>query len=149
MFSLSTFRTQLVNILHLQESPHRTALAFAIGVFIAFAPHYGLHTVSVVLCAWAFRLNYLVVFLGALVNNPWTIIPIIGATLYTGFALFGMPPTSSFNWEDIHINNLYEIISQYLLPFIVGGCLLGVVGAIVAYPVMLYTIRRYRTLNAK
>lgn len=149
MFSLSTFRTQLINILHLQESPHRTALAFAIGVFIAFAPHYGLHTVSVVLCAWAFRLNYLVVFLGALINNPWTIIPILGGSLYTGFALFGMPPTASFDWGDIQLENLYDIISQYLLPFIVGGCILGVLGALLSYPIMLYTIRRYRAMKAK
>jgi uncharacterized protein (DUF2062 family) len=149
MFSLSTFRTQLTSILHLQESPHRTALAFSIGVFIAFAPHYGLHTVSVVLCAWAFRLNYLVVFLGALINNPWTIIPILGGSLYTGFALFGMPPTASFDWQDIQIENVYDITSQYLLPFIVGGCLLGVLGAILAYPMMLYTIRRYRAMKAK
>ena len=145
MVSLSTFRTQLVNILHLRESPQRTALAFAIGVFIAFAPHYGLHTVSVVLCAWAFRLNYLVVFLGALINNPWTIIPILGGSLYTGFALFGMPQTASADWRNIEMENLYEIINQYLLPFIVGGCILGVLGALLAYPIMLYSIRRYRT----
>lgn len=149
MFSLSTLRNQLINILHLHESPHRTALAFAIGVFIAFAPHYGLHTVSVVLCAWAFRLNYLVVFLGALINNPWTIIPILGGSLYTGFALFGMPPTASFDWGDIQLENLYDIISQYLLPFIVGGCILGVLGALLSYPIMLYTIRRYRAMKAK
>ncbi len=149
MFSLSTFRTQLFNILHLQESPHRTALAFAIGVFIAFAPHYGFHTVSVVLCAWAFRLNYLVVFLGSLINNPWTIIPILAGSLYTGFALFGMPPTGSFDLQNIQMDNLYHIISQYLLPFILGACLLGVLGAIVAYPIMLYFIQRYRAIKAK
>jgi uncharacterized protein (DUF2062 family) len=149
MFSLSTFRTQLSTILHLQESPHRTALAFAIGVFIAFAPHYGLHTVSVVLCAWAFRLNYLVVFLGSLINNPWTIIPILGGSLYTGFALFGIPPTVSSVWQDIQIENLYDIISQYLVPFIAGACILGMLGALLAYPTMLYTIRRYRAIKAK
>ena len=149
MVSLSTLRTQLISILHLQESPHRTALAFAIGVFIAFAPHYGLHTVSVVLCAWAFRLNYLVVFLGALINNPWTIIPILVGSLYTGFALFGMPPTASFEWQDIQIEDLYDIISQYLLPFIVGACILGVLAAFLAYPIMLYTIQRYRAMKAK
>lgn len=147
MFSLSTFRSQLTNILHLQESPQRTALAFAIGVFIAFAPHYGLHTVSVVVCAWAFRLNYLVVFLGALINNPWTIIPILGGSLYTGFAFFGMPPNTSFDWNEIQLDNVTDIISQYLLPFIAGACILGVVGALVAYPVMLYCIRRYRAVK--
>ena len=148
MFSLSTVRSHLVTILHLQEPPHRTALAFSIGVFIAFAPHYGLHTVTVVLCAWAFRLNYLVLFLGAFINNPWTIIPILAASLYTGFAFFGMPPSGSFDWENIQIENLYDIISQYLIPFVVGACILGTIGALLAYPAMLYAIQRYRALKA-
>ena len=107
------------------------------------------HTVTVVLCAWAFRLNYLVVFLGALINNPWTIIPILAASLYTGFALFGMPPTGSFDWQNIRLDNLYDIISQYLLPFIAGACLLGVVAALLAYPIMLYAIQRYRAMKAR
>lgn len=148
MFSITTFRSQLVQILHLQESPHRTALAFAIGVFIAFAPHYGLHTVSVVFFAWAFRLNYLAVFLGALINNPWTFVPILGGTLYTGFALFGMPQETSLHWQDIRMENIYDTLEPYLLPFIIGGCFLGLVGSLLAYPIMLFAIRRYRSFKA-
>ena len=148
MFTLSAVRTQLIQILHLQESPHRTALAFAIGVFIAFAPHYGFHTISVLVFSWAFRLNYLAVLIGSLINNPWTLIPILGLTLYTGLALFGVPQSSSFQWEDIHLEDLFDTIAPYLLPFIVAGCLLGIIGAIIAYPVMLFTIRRYRSLKA-
>ena len=148
MISLSTVRNQLVQILHLQESPHRTAMAFALGVFIAFAPHYGFHTISVVFFAWAFRLNYLALFLGSLINNPWTLIPILGFTLYTGLALFGMPQSSSFQWQDLHIENLWDSVAPYLIPFIVGGCLLGLFGAMLAYPIMLFAIRRYRTLKA-
>ena len=149
MFSFAAFRSQLTKILHLQESPHRTALAFSIGVFIAFAPHYGFHTLSVVFLAWLFRLNYLVVFLGALVNNPWTIIPILGVTFYTGFAVFGMPQSALANWQDLELEDIYGLISEYLLPFIVGGCLLGVLGALLAYPIMLYTLQRYRAIKAQ
>ena len=148
MFSLTTVRTQLVQILHLQESPHRTALAFAIGVFIAFAPHYGFHTVSVLLFSWAFRLNYLAVLLGSLINNPWTLLPILGLTLYTGLILFGIPPSSSLQWQHLRLETLFDTIAPYLFPFIVAGCLLGIVGAVVAYPVMLFTIRRVRSLKA-
>ena len=82
-------------------------------------------------------------------NNPWTIIPILVGSLYTGFALLGMPPTGTFDWQDIQMENLYDIISQYLLPFIAGACILGVVGALLAYPIMLYVIQRYRALKAK
>ena len=51
MLSLDQVRTALKQLLHLKESPHRTALAFAVGAFIAFSPTYGLHTLSVLFCA--------------------------------------------------------------------------------------------------
>ena len=145
MLSLKSVRDQLVQLLHLQESPQRTALAFALGVFIAFAPHYGFHMVSVVFCAWAFRLNYLALFMGAFLNNPWTFAPILGLTLYTGFTVFGISPTSTFDVTNLHLENLYESLAPYLIPFILGGCLLGLVGALLAYPIMLFVIHRYRS----
>ena len=144
MVSLKTVRDQIVQILHLQESPQRTALAFSLGVFIAFAPHYGFHTVSVVFCAWAFRLNYLAMFLGAFLNNPWTFAPILALTLYTGLAIFGTTPTPTIDFSQLSFANLFETLAPYLLPFIWGGCILGIVGALLAYPVMLFIIQRYR-----
>ncbi|GJL53147.1 MAG: hypothetical protein NPIRA02_02790 [Nitrospirales bacterium] len=148
MISLRNIREQLVQILHLQESPQRTAFAFALGVFIAFAPHYGFHTVSVVMLAWAFRLNYLAMLMGAFLNNPWTIAPILGLTLYTGLAAFGSPTTSPIDFSNLHIDNLFESLSPYLLPFILGGCILGLIGAVLAYPIMLCIIYRYRAVKS-
>jgi len=142
MVSLSTVRAQFGQVLHLHESPHRTALAFAIGVFIAFSPHYGFHTVSVFFFAWLFRLNYVAIFLGSVVNNPWTVLPILAGTLYAGLFVLGMPQRPPVNWQTIQIENLWSIISPYLFPFILGGCLLGLLSAFIAYPLMLFFIRR-------
>ena len=144
MLSFQYIRSQFRNVLHLQESPHRTALAFAIGVFIAFSPTYGLHTVTVALCTWGFRLNFLAIFLGALVNNPWTLAPILGLTIWTGFMLLGIPDSPSFQWETLTLENLYDVISPYLLPFITGGCVLGLSGALLAYPLALLIISKTR-----
>jgi uncharacterized protein (DUF2062 family) len=144
MLSIENLRSQFTNVLYLQEPPHRTALAFAIGVFIAFSPTYGLHTLTVVFCTWAFRLNFLAIFLGALLNNPWTIAPILGLTLWTGFLLLGMPDSTSFHWETLTLDNLYEAISPYLLPFISGGCVLGLAGSLLAYPIALMIISKTR-----
>jgi len=146
--SLKTIREQLVQILHLQESPQRTAFAFALGVFIAFAPHYGFHTASVVLCAWAFRLNYFAMLMGAFLNNPWTIAPILGLTLYTGFIVVGTAPTSTFDFSSLQFDNLFESLAPYLLPFILGGCVLGLIGALLTYPIMLFVIHRYRAAKS-
>jgi uncharacterized protein (DUF2062 family) len=144
MVTLESVRQQLTQVLHLKESPHRTALAFAIGVFIGFAPHYFFHTASVVLCAWAFRLNYFALFLGSFINNPWTFTPILAASLYTGLLLVGESSSIRIEWDHMTVDNMFEMLSPYLFPFIVGACILAIFGFIIAYPVMRWTITRYR-----
>lgn len=47
MMPLAILKEKLRQILHLGESPQRTAMAFAVGIFIAFSPAYGLHTAGV------------------------------------------------------------------------------------------------------
>lgn len=147
MVTIESVRQQLTNVLHLRETPHRTALAFALGVFIAFAPHYLFHTASVVFCAWAFRLNFLALFLGSLINNPWTLIPILAASLYTGMLLVGASSTTTIEWDQMRVDNIFEMLSPYLIPFLVGACALAIVGSLIAYPVMRWAIIRYRGLK--
>jgi uncharacterized protein (DUF2062 family) len=140
--TIESVRQQLREVLHLQESPHRTALAFAIGVFIAFAPHYLFHTASVVFCAWAFRLNYIALFLGSFINNPWTLVPILAASLYTGLLLVGGSSSTAINWDHMTMDNMFEMLSPYLIPFIVGACTLSIVGFVIANPEKRWTITR-------
>ena len=147
MVTREALRQRLRQVLHLQETPHRTALAFAIGVFIAFAPHYLFHTASVVFCAWMFRLNYMAVFLGSLINNPWTLIPILASSLYTGLFLLGKSSTITIEWNQLTMENLFDMLSPYLLPFLVGACTLATFCSILAYPLMRWTVTRYRNLT--
>lgn len=144
MFSLAHLRDQLRQILHLNESPHRTALAFAVGAFIAFSPTYGFHTISVFVLAWACRLNVAAVLAGSLINNPWTVVPILGATMWTGFISLGMPDTPPFEWRDLSLKALYDQVMPYAVPFIVGGFLLSTIAAVLAYAVAYVIISRYR-----
>jgi uncharacterized protein len=148
----SRIKKMTQQILHLGDSPSRTALAFAIGVFIAFSPLYGLHTISVLVCAWAFRLNLVAVFAGSLINNPWTLLPILGATMWVGLRLtpigtvtplvIGAPPP--FAWGDFTVQMLWHQLQPFFLPFVLGGTLLGIMAALLAYPVVLIGLRRYR-----
>ena len=142
--SRRSFRALLRQVLHLQESPERTALAFAIGVFIAFSPAYGLHTAMVVICTWLFGLNFVALLTGAFVNNPWTIVPILGATYWTGAWLLGHTETPTFNWADLSFSGIYEQVAPYLIPFALGGFVLSVIGSLLTYPVAYLIILRYR-----
>lgn len=144
MLSMESLRQRLAQVLHLQETPHRTALAFAIGVFIAFAPHYLFHMASVVFCAWMFRLNYVAVLLGSLINNPWTFIPILAASLYTGVFVMGESSSTTVEWDQLTMDNIFDMLAPYLIPFLIGACTLAFLASLLAYPIMRWTITRYR-----
>jgi uncharacterized protein (DUF2062 family) len=147
----SRIKKMTQQILHLGDSPSRTALAFAIGVFIAFSPLYGLHTISVLVCAWAFRLNVVAIHAGSLINNPWTLLPILGTTMWVGLRLvpvgaatplaIGEPPPVA--WGDFTLQMLWHQFQPFFLPFVVGATVLGIVCSLIAYPLLLFGIRRY------
>lgn len=147
MLSVESLRQRLTQVLHLQETPHRTALAFATGVFIAFAPHYLFHTASAAFCAWMFRLNYVAIFLGSFINNPWTLIPILAASLYTGVFLMGESTHPTIEWSELTMDNLFDMLAPYLIPFLVGACTLAVLASLIAYPLMRWAITRYRNMT--
>lgn len=140
-----SFRALLRQVLHLQESPRRTASAFALGVFIAFSPAYGLHTAMVALCAWLFGLNFIALLTGAWINNPWTIIPILGATYWTGAFLLGRTDTPTFDWHDLSFSGIYDQVLPYAGPFVLGGFILSILGTLVSYPAAYFFITKYRS----
>ena len=77
---MADVRSLFRQVLHLDETPHRTALAFAIGIFIGFSPAYGLHMVMVGFCAWAFGWNVVALLAGAfglLVTLIWLYIEVL------------------------------------------------------------------------
>jgi len=144
----SSFRTLLRQVLHLQESPRRTAFAFALGVFVAFCPAYGFHMILVGLFTWLFELNFVALLAGALINNPWTIVPILGVTYWSGALLTGRTDTPAFDWHDLSFAGLYQQMLPYAEPFALGGIVLSLVGSLLAYPAACYFIAKYRRSTA-
>lgn len=144
MAKIPSFRLLLKQVLHLQESPQRTALAFAVGVFIGFSPLYGLHTAMVFFFAWALRLNFLALMAGAFLNNPWTVVPILGATYWVGALLLGRSDSPSFDWQDLSFSAIYEQVMPYATPFVLGGLVLSLLGSVLAYPLAYFFVAKYR-----
>ncbi|MCY3727523.1 MAG: DUF2062 domain-containing protein [Nitrospira sp.] len=148
MVTPNYLRAKIREALHLGETPQRTAVAFALGVFIAFTPTYGLHTASVVCLAWALRLNFPAIMAGSLINNPWTVVPILGATMWTGFSLLGIRDIPDVSWSHLSLTTLYETVRPFILPFTLGALALSILGALLAYPLALFVIVRYRKQSA-
>jgi uncharacterized protein (DUF2062 family) len=65
------WRARLGALFQLDDSPWRTALALALGVFISFTPFWGFQTLTALLLATICRLNHGVTVLGTWLNLPW------------------------------------------------------------------------------
>src|SRR3989441_10874501 len=86
------FRAAFRRLLAIDDPPERTALAFAVGVFIGFSPLLGLHTILATVIAFLFRFNKVAIYLGTYINNPFlTLVPIILASYAIGAFLLGRP----------------------------------------------------------
>ena len=139
----------------LDDTPERIALSFALGVFIAFSPLFGLHTFLGVMIAFLSGLNRMAVLLGVWVNNPWTLIPIYAAGTYIGGLLVGFPskpPLTDFGWHQLWQSAFWwQLINQghILKPFMLGSTILSVVAAIVSYLLALYVIRQRKAYCKK
>ena len=149
------FRATFRRLLALDDPPERTALAFSIGVFIAFSPFLGLHTIVATLIAFLFRLNKIAIYTGTFTNNPFfTLVPIIIASYTVGAFVLGRPlriPPEGIELlrhPRLLSGDYYSqtfVRSWYLVePFALGGLVLSVVCSLTAYPLTLWVLRANR-----
>ena len=150
------FRKTLRRLLAIDDPPERTALAFSIGVFIAFSPFLGLHTIMATVVAFLFRFNKVAIYTGTFLNNPFfTLVPIIIASYAVGAFVLGRPlhiPDEGLELlknPDLLSSNYYSrlfVQSWHIVwPFTVGATVLSVVCSVLAYPLTLRALRAYRS----
>ncbi|MBI3932442.1 MAG: DUF2062 domain-containing protein [Acidobacteria bacterium] len=131
-------RRTLDILLHVEDTPHRTALAFGIGVYIAFFPILGIHTGLALAIAFLFRLGRVPILLGAYVNNPWTLAPMYMAGTLLGCFVLSVAP-HGLGEVDWHLTGrafyrtLFATLRPYLWPFVLGNTVLGLLGGIAGY----------------
>ena len=149
------FRASFRRLLALDDPPERTALAFSIGVFIAFSPFLGLHTVLATLVAFLFRFNKIAIYTGTFINNPFlTLVPIIIVSYALGALVLGRPLripdtgiallTHPHPLTREYYHQIFNESWQIVLPFSIGGMILSVVCSTIAYPVTSYWLRARR-----
>jgi uncharacterized protein (DUF2062 family) len=136
-------------LLHVEDTPHRIALSFAIGVGIAFSPLFGIHTALALGIAFLFRLSRAAMLIGAYINNPWTVAPMYTAGTVLGCVMLGVSPhgIEEIDWDasgEAFYASLWEGLRPYLWPFITGNSVLGLVAAIPAYFLLKAFLTRQR-----
>jgi uncharacterized protein (DUF2062 family) len=128
-------------LLHVDQSPTRVAAAFGLGVFIAFFPLLGVHTLVALLLAVALRLSKVAILVGAWTNNPWTIAPMLTAGTMLGCLVLGVSPASlgAIDWS-LRGRAFYESLAAgfapLLWPYVVGNLLLGVLAGLLGFGVV-------------
>ena len=151
----ATFR----RLLALDDPPERTALAFSLGVFIAFSPFLGLHTILATLLAFLFRFNKIAIYSGTFINNPFlTLVPIIIVSYAIGAFVLGRPlriPAAGVELlrhpqllTSAYYRRLFRESWDIVWPFSIGGLTLSVVCSLIAYPVTSSLLRARRRSQA-
>ena len=142
-------------LLHIEDTPERTALAFSIGIFLGFSPFVGLHTLAGLAIAFLFGFNRVAVLLGVWTNTPWWIVPFYTMATWVGMGVTG------FRMELATLKEMFQlgtdrgftsssfwgcVASQWglLLSFLIGSLILCSLLGLLAYPLSLKWIRFYR-----
>ncbi len=89
-------RRWLDTLLHVADTPERTAAAFAMGVFFGFSPFLGFHTMLAIIVAFCFDLNRVAALLGVYSNLPWIIAPYYAIVTMIGAKIIGHAPPEGF-----------------------------------------------------
>src|SRR4029453_4322399 len=121
-----------------------------VGVFLAFSPLVGLHTLLGLAIAFVFGLNRVALLIGLFVNNPWTLIPIYIAAGYIGGLLVGYPGQGAL--PDFGWNQLWRMKywgggggeGRLLIPVAFGSLIMSVVFAVLSSPLALYLLKQGR-----
>jgi hypothetical protein len=138
-------RDRIHELIKLDDPPHKLALAFALGIFIAFSPWLGLHIVSCIFFAWLFRVSKLVVLTATFVNNPWTMVPMYAFSLWFGIKLTGSDATvPEIAWSSLGFRDLFLVLKPFLWPFVAGSLVIGAAAAVLSYFLFFWAVRRYR-----
>ena len=101
-------------------TPHEISLGIAVGIFVAFIPLFGTHTITAIALASLLRVNTLIVLSGTQISNPFTF----------PFQLFISAEVGSLilhgKFLDMGITREISDLSHLIVPILIGSLVLGV-----------------------
>jgi hypothetical protein len=102
-------------------TPQEISLGVAIGIFIAFIPLFGSHTITAIALASLLRVNTLIVLLSTQISNPLTF----------PFQLFLSAEVGSLllhgTFLEIKLSREISYLHHYIFPILIGSLVLGIV----------------------
>jgi uncharacterized protein (DUF2062 family) len=148
----------ITNALLSGYTPTTITRSCAVGLYIAFSPFPGLHSMMILAARFLFGMHLPTVFIIASLNNPWTMVPMYSFDYVFGYWLihsfFGLNPDLALSAETLrhHLPSLADTLAKYLgsgklcvWSFLVGGNIVGIVAALCCYPLVKQILLRKQT----
>jgi uncharacterized protein (DUF2062 family) len=149
----------------LRGSPEAIAGGVAIGIFVAFTPTVGLQILLATGLATLLGASRPAAILFTTITSPPTFVPVYAFTYWVGSFFWSGPPVAevsatlgallarmaTFHWSEIAepVRLAAAMTREALVPFWIGGVLVGSLGAGIAYPVTLRGVRFSRARLAR
>lgn len=150
------FKSTYQKIIKINDSPHRIAGGFAIGIFFGVLP--GAGVMAAILFAYIFRVNRAAAFASSFLTNSW-----LGIVIFVLAVKVGGWVTGS-NWRQIY-HECKKFIKHFewekvidgsalpiLKPLMAGYAIIGIVVALLVYIlviVIVIQVRRRRAAGAQ
>lgn len=145
---IAFLKTSLMNTSY---SVNNNAFSLAFGVYVAFCPFVGFHTLMMIIAAWMFSLNGpLMITVSYLINNPWTMVPVyffgylVGLYMVSFLGLEHWPEPQMMNFLNDTLQHYFKLSDIRLWPFLIGGNAVGLVAGVVMYPCARYFLGKKR-----
>lgn len=122
-------------------SIEKLTLSFCIGIYIAFSPFPGIHTIMMFIAKWLFNINFPILFIATSINNPWTMIPFYTFDYVFGYWFLHKFIGFSPSWH-IPLAKIFGSGNICVWSFFIGGNILGIVIAILSYPFIKIIIKK-------
>lgn len=158
-----TLRQVWHSIISLHGSPHDIALGTAIGLIVAFSPTMGIQMVLAAVVATIFRASRAAAIVPVWITNPVTAVPVYGFCYWLGAFFWEGPPVAEVlqtlrkvtsGFTEYRFYHIVEVFKEFLMlgveiviPMAIGGLIVGLLSALLAYPVVLRAVIRYREIR--
>lgn len=130
------------NIRCLQGDPHYVAMGMAIGVFVAVTPTIPFHTVIALALAFVLKGSKPAAIIGVWLSNPITIPVFYYGSYKLGALLMQIDLPAHIPYESI--TDMLDLGADVTLAMMLGGCVLAIPHALIAYALTLRLFRRLR-----
>lgn len=147
---MSFLKSIYIKLFRINDSPHKIALGFGIGVFLGVFP--GTGPIASLCAALLLRLNRASSLLGSLLVNTWTNIITFLLAVKIGSVIMGQ------NWQEVYnqtgailknfsLSNLFKLsFIDIILPVLIGYFIIGICAGVISYIIILIILRMKKTL---